>query len=85
MHVTAGHEKVETLPDGKYVLPVTIKNEGDKTISFVQLSVTLGNEDPRDIEIDYLPRGSTRKVYLYADRDYPKESIQLSPVYYKLD
>ncbi len=85
VRITAYHGNVSELPDGSYIVPVTVKNEGETTVSFVKISVAFGGKENQEIEIEYLPRRSARQVYLYVDRSYPEDSIQFSPVYYQLD
>ena len=85
VHITADHGPVSELPDGRYVIPVAIKNEGEKTVAFVKVSVVLADDEKQEIEIEYLPRGSIRQVYLYVDHACPENSIRFLPIYYRLD
>jgi uncharacterized protein (TIGR02588 family) len=75
---------VVSLPDGAYLLPVTVINKGERTVTHAAIGVRLPDEQMH-IEIQYLPRGSSRDVYVFVDRDVRREDISIRPAYYRLD
>lgn len=86
--VTAQAETSIQVPDSKdFVIPVTIRNNGPRSISYLQLVVILaGNPENRiDVEMNYLSRRSSRKVFLVTNRLYAPDDIDIRPLYYKLD
>lgn len=87
LSVTATAEAAVRVEDtDAYVIPVTVENKTPKSVTYLQLSATLGRGgEERDIELDYLPRHSTRKIYLFVDRPYEGEQVEIKPLYYKFD
>ena len=43
------------------------------------------NGAQQDIEINYLPRQSSRDVYLYLDAESAAGTLRFEPAYYRLD
>lgn len=73
-----------SLPDNGYVLPILVENKGEMAAISVTIIVTLPDGD-REIEVEYLPRQSSREVYLSVDQPFAKNQISAKTSYYKLD
>ena len=71
----------------RFVLPIDIANRGSRTVSHASFSVAVagserGNET---VEVEYLARESTQRVYKFVDRDPASAKVMVTPVYYRLD
>lgn len=71
-------------PDGGYIIPVTIRNMGEKTVPYASVTITLPGME-KEIEVEYLPRQSTRDIYLSVDQPYTQDQISAKTSYYRLD
>jgi len=58
---------------GHYVVPVTVTNRGYESAEAVHLEVTLkkksGEEERAEVELQFLPRGSTRRAVVTFESD----------------
>lgn len=72
-----------------FVLPVEVRNLGNRTLRSLTIEVTLGPAGPkqekREIELDYLGEGETEKLFLYLDRDPAGSKVEGRPLHYLLD
>ena len=72
----------------RFVLPIDIANRGSRTVSHASFSVAVAGIDSgrnETIEVDYLARESTQRVYKFVDRDPASAKVTVTPVYYRLD
>lgn len=72
------------LQNDGYVLPIIVENKGERTAASVTVIVKLPDGE-REIEVEYLPRGSTRYIYLNVDQPYNKNQVSAKTSHYKLD
>jgi uncharacterized protein (TIGR02588 family) len=59
--------------DGRYILPVEIRNPGQRTFRDLKVEVEYvspeGKPETQDATLDYLGEGSRQRVYFYFDED----------------
>lgn len=70
---------------GNYIIPITVKNNGPKSITYLQLDVQFDDQPDQttNIGIDHLARNSSREVFLVTDRAYTKDQLDIRSSYYK--
>lgn len=75
--------------DGRYIVPIEIRNHGDRTVNALKIQVTWttpnGQTTESDLTIDYLGERASETAYLYLD--HPPDQLKPSarPVSYQLD
>jgi len=55
--------------DGRFLVPVKVKNESNQSAKDVMIEISAGNEagDKAELQLDYLPRHSIRKGVVYFE------------------
>lgn len=83
------HVQESRAVEGGYVLPVEVENRGDRTIHQFRGEVSwkdeAGNDQQRDIEVDYIGEHASQRVYLIVQHDPHALKLTLTPHSYLLD
>jgi uncharacterized protein (TIGR02588 family) len=73
----------------QYVLPVEVFNRGRRTLRELSLEVTYtsreGQDEQREVLLDYVGEGSRETVYLYLDSDPAKLDVRAQPLFYRME
>ena len=74
---------------GRYIVPVEIRNHGDRTVNALKIQVTqitpAGQTTETDFTIDYLGERASETAYLYVDHPPDNLKITARPLSYQLD
>ena len=74
---------------GRYIVPVEVRNHGDRTVNALKIQVTWitpnGQPTESDFTIDYLGERASKTAYLHLD--HPPDQLKLTarPFTYQLD
>ena len=75
--------------DGQFILPVEVRNGGDRTLRDFRGEVVLrapdGSADRHEFRIDYLGERATATVYVYSREDPAPLHIDARPLDYRLE
>ena len=71
----------------RFVVPIEIENRGNRTVTYASFSVAVAGSEARaeTVEVEYLARESTQRVYKFVERDPASAKVTVTPVYYRLD
>ena len=70
-----------------FIVPVTIRNEGNESATFVKFKVSIesgGKNKSYDVDLDYLGEKSEKTFFVYVD-DKVNVKISVEPLYYVFD
>ncbi|HEX8295699.1 MAG TPA: hypothetical protein VF593_05330 [Chthoniobacteraceae bacterium] len=75
--------------NGRYILPIRVRNRGSQTVHQLVLEVTENSagQPPktREVTLDYLGENSVQTAYCYFDREPKAGEVQAHPRSYRLD
>lgn len=72
---------------GQYVLPIEVRNEGDRAFRSLEIEATYrgpdGREETQEMTLDYLGERSSEKLYLYMDQDPRATPVRTRAAHYQ--
>ena len=69
----------------RYVLPIDIESRADRAVARVNVRIAQAGAQPDDVEIQYLGKRSTVRIYRYLDQDPRTLKIEIAPTHYVFD
>lgn len=69
----------------RYVLPIDIESRADRAVARLNIRIVVPGSPPDDVEIQYLGKRSTVRIYRYFDHDPRTLKVEIAPTHYVFD
>ena len=66
----------------RYVLPIDVESRADRAVTRVNIRITVAGAPVEDVEIQYLGKRATTRIYRYFDQDPRTLRIEIAPTHY---